>query len=178
MSNIVKIIFLILLSFFGYNSHSKTQQKASTAIINNLGEKIGKVTVTQGTEGIIINIKVKNLEPGYHGMHFHEKGNCLDVENFKNAAGHIMINNKPHGFLNKKGPHAGNLPNLIIQKDGSTEVEIYSQLLSLNGENDKPAILDDDGSALIIHQNRDDHKTQPIGNSGVRVACGKITKDK
>jgi len=35
-------------------------------------------------------------------------------------------------------------------------------------------LLDEDGTALIIHENRDDHLTQPIGGAGARVACAVI----
>ena len=36
---------------------------------------------------------------------------------------------------------------------------------------DGEALLDDDGSALVIHAQQDDHITQPIGGAGGRVAC-------
>ncbi|HBX92207.1 MAG TPA: superoxide dismutase, partial [Hyphomonas sp.] len=36
------------------------------------------------------------------------------------------------------------------------------------------SLLDEDGSALIIHEAEDDHMTQPIGGAGARVACGVI----
>ncbi len=35
---------------------------------------------------------------------------------------------------------------------------------------------DADGIALVIHEDRDDHLTQPIGGAGARVACGVITE--
>ena len=37
-----------------------------------------------------------------------------------------------------------------------------------------PTLLDDDGSSVVIHENPDDHVTQPIGGSGGRIACGII----
>ena len=33
------------------------------------------------------------------------------------------------------------------------------------------ALLDADGTALVIHAEPDDHLTQPIGGSGPRIAC-------
>ncbi|HBS33699.1 MAG TPA: superoxide dismutase family protein, partial [Parvularcula sp.] len=38
-------------------------------------------------------------------------------------------------------------------------------------ENGPYPLLDDDGFAIIIHANPDDHVTQPIGGAGDRVAC-------
>jgi Cu-Zn family superoxide dismutase len=37
-----------------------------------------------------------------------------------------------------------------------------------------PGLLDEDGSAVVIHADPDDHRTQPIGGSGARVGCGII----
>ncbi len=37
-----------------------------------------------------------------------------------------------------------------------------------------PALMDADGSAVVIHANPDDHKSQPIGGAGDRVACAVI----
>lgn len=144
------------------------------SLINNSKVEIGKLKLRQGTEGILINIKINpgSLEPGYHGMHFHEVADCSDAKTFQTAKGHVIFHGKPHGFLNPKGPHAGNLPNLIVGKDGGVEVELYSQLLSLKGEAD--GLLDSNGSSLIIHENIDDHLSQPIGGAGGRVACAEI----
>ncbi len=38
------------------------------------------------------------------------------------------------------------------------------------------ALLDEDGSAVIIHEHPDDHLTQPIGSAGGRIACGVIVR--
>jgi Cu-Zn family superoxide dismutase len=37
-------------------------------------------------------------------------------------------------------------------------------------------LLDDDGSALVIHSGADDYKTDPAGNAGDRIACGVIAQ--
>jgi Cu-Zn family superoxide dismutase len=37
------------------------------------------------------------------------------------------------------------------------------------------SLLDDDGSAIVIHAAADDYKSDPAGNAGDRIACGVIT---
>lgn len=175
-----KIFFSLLISMLIASTPSHATEashigaKAESTIINNDGTAIGSATYTQGNVGVVIEINVSNLPAGKHGMHFHEKGTCEDTDAFKMAKGHIMPTNKPHGFLNPEGPHEGNLPNLIVNGDGKAHIELYSELVSLHGHDDKPALLDEDGSTLMIHTDSDDHYTQPIGGSGARIACGVI----
>lgn len=187
----ILLIFILMASSNSYaecvncgeeNSHKNKEyrdakyigEKAYSKIINNDGENIGEATYTQGSEGVLIEIKVTGIAAGKHGMHFHKVGVCEDHDHFKMAKGHIMQTGKPHGYLHHEGPHEGNLPNLIIGKEGSTHVELYTELVSVSGYGGKPALLDEDGSVLMIHINADDHKTQPIGGSGARIACGVI----
>jgi len=145
----------------------------SADIINNAGNKIGKVKLTQGTEGVVVNIKAQDLPAGYHGMHFHAVGNCSDYgKGFKLSKGHVNPRKKPHGFLNPGGPHEGNLPNLVVAADGNVEVEMYTQMVSLTSG--RANLLDKDGSTLIIHAKKDDYNTQPIGGSGSRIGCAVI----
>lgn len=164
-----QITFTLVFLFFAQNVFA--EEKIAN-IIDNKGQIAGEVKLTQGTEGVLINIKAKGLTPGYHGMHFHSVADCSDHMSFKTAMGHVDPHQKPHGFLNPEGPHEGNLPNLVVAADGTVEVELYSQMVSL--KSGEANLLDADGSALIVHINRDDHLTQPIGGSGDRVACAEI----
>lgn len=143
-------------------------------IVNEKGTAIGSVNLRQGSQGVVIDISVHDLPPGYHGMHFHTSAQCAPPD-FKSAEGHVSPEGKPHGFFNPKGPHEGNLPNLVVGADGKAEVELYTDMISLR-PNSSANLLDADGSALIIHTARDDHFTQPIGGSGGRIACASITK--
>ncbi|CAM5719316.1 Superoxide dismutase OS=Lysinibacillus sphaericus OX=1421 GN=LS41612_20965 PE=3 SV=1 [Lysinibacillus sphaericus] len=36
------------------------------------------------------------------------------------------------------------------------------------------SLMDGEGTALVIHENEDDHMTDPTGESGGRIACGVI----
>jgi Cu-Zn family superoxide dismutase len=141
-------------------------------ILNNDGVTIGSVAVEQTTAGVLVDLQAEALPPGYHGMHFHAVEDCSDLSAFKSAGGHVNPFDTPHGFRNPNGPHEGNLPNLVVAEDGTVEVELYSDLVTLT--NSPAQLLDEDGSSLIIHTNKDDHFSQPIGGSGGRIACAVI----
>lgn len=150
--------------------------RAHSIIINNDNAVIGHATYTQGPEGVLMRVQVAGLPSGPRGMHFHEVGTCDDHEAFHGAGAHIMPSKRPHGYLHPEGPHEGNLPNLMVHEDGTVVVELYTDLVSLYGDNGRPALLDKDGSTLIIHASEDDHVSQPIGNAGARIACGIVVE--
>lgn len=138
---------------------------------NNAGSETGQVTLTAGKTGTLIRISLKpgSLAPGWHGMHLHAVGDCGDIAAFKNAKAHVTHGDGMHGLLNPEGPEDGDLPNLHAAADGSAEAEIFTQTVGLT---EGPSLLlDQDGSALVIHAAEDDQMSQPIGNSGARLVC-------
>ena len=157
------------------NAWSFSAQAATTAtapLIGVAGANAGSVTVTQGPKGVVIQIAAKGLTPGWHAVHFHEVGDCA-APDFKSAGGHVhMTATHVHGLLNPEGNEAGDLPNLYVSADGAGVAQFYSTTVSLAGAPGQPALLDADGSAVVIHANADDFLTQPIGGAGARVACG------
>lgn len=139
------------------------------------GAVIGKVTVTEAPRGVILRIEATGLAPGWHGAHFHEKGDCGDAA-YKNSGGHVHGGSTPpvHGLLNPAANDSGDLPNLFVKGDGTVTAELYSTLVSAKPGTSVPALYDADGSALVIHAKADDYTTQPIGGAGDRVACAVI----
>jgi Cu-Zn family superoxide dismutase len=137
------------------------------------GNAHGTVTVTAAPKGVLLRIEATGLKPGWHGIHFHEKGDCSDAK-FTSAGGHVhAMTPVVHGLLNPKANDAGDLPNIVAGKDGTATAEFYSSLVSLSGGSG-PALMDADGSAVVVHANPDDYKSQPIGGAGDRVACAVI----
>ncbi len=125
----------------------------------------GTVTVTAAPKGVLVHVEAAGLTPGWHGMHFHEKGDCSDAA-FKLSGGHVHGAGAPvHGLLNPAANDMGDLPNLYAAADGTAKAELFSSLVML------AALRDADGSALVIHAAPDDYRTQPIGASGARIAC-------
>lgn len=138
------------------------------------GAAVGSVELTEAPNGVLIRLDVKGLTPGWHGLHVHETADCT-APGFTSAGGHVHDKAQVvHGLLNPDATEAGDLPNLYVGADGAAKVELFSAYLSLKGTAGRPALLDTDGSALVIHANPDDHMTQPIGGAGARIACGAI----
>lgn len=139
------------------------------------GGSAGVATLTEAPNGVLLRIEVKGLTPGWHGVHFHEKADCSKSD-FTSAGGHV--HGKPtmvHGLLNPEANEAGDLPNLYVNAQGEGMAEMFSSYVSFGGAASREALRDKDGSALVIHAASDDHKTQPIGGAGARIACGAIS---
>ncbi|HEY3696324.1 superoxide dismutase[Cu-Zn] [Phenylobacterium sp.] len=140
---------------------------------NAAGASVGRAQVTEAPNGVLVRIEAKGLTPGWHGLHFHEKGDCSKAD-FTSAGGHVHAKATiVHGLLNTEATEAGDLPNLYVGADGTATVELFSTYVSLAASG-RPALADADGSAIVIHANPDDYRTQPIGGAGARIACGVI----
>jgi superoxide dismutase, Cu-Zn family len=132
------------------------------------GKAVGTVLLVDTPHGLLL----MGLPPGTHAIHFHETGKCEPP--FKSSGGHFNPSKKNHGMLDPAGLHAGDLPNLVIPKNGKLEFELFAEDLTLaDGPN---TVLDADGTALVIHAKADDYKSQPAGDAGDRIACGVIAK--
>jgi len=149
-------------------------QTASGNIKGPNGADLGTLTVTSAPRGVLLHIEAKGLPPGWHAIHFHEKGDCSDLK-FANAGGHVHgATASVHGLLNPAATDGGDLSNIYVSPDGTAMVEIYSGLATFKAVDARPSLMDADGSAIVIHANPDDYVTQPIGGAGPRIACAVI----
>ncbi len=149
--------------------------RASVAFIDRDGRDVGSGTLIEGPHGVLIDLDLHGLPPGRRAIHIHAIGTCDDPdEGFVASGGHLNPEGRKHGLMNPDGPDNGDLPNIIVHDDGTVRVEMFTQLASLKGAPGRAAILDYDGAALVIHERRDDHYSQPIGGAGPRIACGVI----
>ena len=147
-------------------------QGVEADFIGRDGTKIGTATLLPGaTGGVVIDLLLAGLTPGWHGTHFHETGDCADFDaGFKHAHGHFNPPGKKHGFYNPEGYEPANLPNIFAHANGQSAAQFFNAGVVLNGEPSR-ALFDDDGFAIVVHENPDDHFSQPIGGAGGRVAC-------
>ncbi len=132
------------------------------------GSPRGVVTFTRTDEGVRIEADVRGLEPGMHGFHLHEFGDCT-AEDFTSAGGHFNPTGAPHGAPDDEEHHAGDFGNIMVGEDGTGHAELVSEMIGL-GEG-PASIL---GRAVIVHMGHDDLESQPTGASGGRAACGVV----
>lgn len=148
-------------------SHGQMKM-ASASMMDADGNPIGNVTFEEGAKGVLIRADLSDLPPGEHAFHLHQTGSCED--GFKAAGDHYNPTEKQHGLLNPEGAHAGDLPNIVAAEDGTAQAHFITADVTL-GEGDA-TLLDDDGSAVIVHENPDSYQAE--AGAGGRIACGVI----
>jgi Cu-Zn family superoxide dismutase len=168
---------LVLGATLALSSAALAQQNGATArasFADVSGKAMGTAQLTQTDKGVLIALDLKDVPPGPHGFHIHQTGTCDGAAKFTSAGGHFAVAGQEHGFHSGKGPHAGDMPNLIVPESGVLKQQIFTPGVTLGaGEN---SLFDADGSAFVIHAKGDDYRSQPAGDSGDRIACAVITK--
>ena len=72
-----------------------------------------------------------------------------------------------------EGPHPGDFPNVNVGQDGVLKAEFFTDRLSL-GDGGQNPLVDEDGSAVVVHAEPDDYASDPAGHAGDRIACGVV----
>ena len=151
------------------------QSPSATAQINGSAEYpaiAGKVCVYQTAFGVLVSAQIWGLPTSdgpckkqIFAFHIHSGSSCTgDQEDaFANALTHYNPNDCEHPS------HAGDLLPLWGNDNG------YAFELFIT---DRFSVTDVIGKTLIIHLNPDDFTTQPSGNAGEKIACGKIERYK
>ena len=123
----------------------------------------GSVSFKQLSNGVLVTAEVyglphndKKCENKVFGFHIHEGNTCEN--NGEDTGGHFNPKDCPHPY------HAGDMPPLF-ENDGYAYLAFFTNRFSVS------EII---GKVVVIHENPDDFKSQPAGNSGEKIACGKI----
>lgn len=141
---------------------------ASAKLTRANGMPAGTVQLLAIGDQLSLAVSVTGIPEGPHGFHLHTTGAC-QAPDFVSAGGHLNPTGKNHGAMSPGGSHVGDLPNLEVVSRAVTSTTIdlddhRAQVLS--------SIFDDDGTAVVIHADADDYRTDPTGNAGSRIACG------
>jgi Cu-Zn family superoxide dismutase len=133
------------------------------------GSKLsGKAVLTETEGGVHVVLTLENVEPGEHGAHVHEKGDCSAADG-ASAGGHFNPTSKDHGLPGAEKRHLGDLGNITIGKDGKGSLDITAPGANLKATDAASFV----GRSIIVHAKKDDGG-QPTGNAGGRVGCGVI----
>ncbi len=127
----------------------------------------GTVTFRQMRNGVLVTAEIYGLPEnqsdcsgGVFGFHIHEGMECggNEKDRFANAKTHFNPKGCPHPY------HAGDLPPLFGNK-GYAYMSVFTNRFTVS------EVV---GTVIIIHGKPDDFTSQPSGNSGTKIACGKI----
>jgi superoxide dismutase, Cu-Zn family len=200
---LVALLVVVPLMSVGSGPSSRNEKDAgATARMKDVdGDFVGVVRL-EATKGgkVEVQAKVNDVVPRgqFHGFHLHTTGKCdpkaVDpatdkVVPFFSAGGHFNPTSDPHG------EHAGDFPVLLVMENGQAREKFKTDRFKLS------QLFDKDGSAVIIHEGRDnyanipattdgekryhshledvfgpDSLTEATGDAGDRFACGVVRK--
>lgn len=146
------------------------------------GDRIGTVLLRQERKSVWVRATLHSLTPGFHGFHVHQTGVCdpdASTGPFTTAGGHLAAAGTHHGH------HAGDMPSLLVMENGKARLGFATDRFTLAD------LRDGDGSAVMVHSDRDnfaniptrysvggvpgpDATTLATGDAGTRVACGVV----
>ncbi len=120
----------------------------------------GSVLVVAEVEGL--PILEESCSTPIFGFHIHEGEGCSGNQEdpFANTGMHYNPKGCPHPF------HAGDLPPLFGNDGYAFSAFVVSRF----------SVWEIVDKTILIHSAPDDFTTQPAGNSGEKIACGKILK--
>jgi len=165
------------LAVVGFAQRSDDTRSLTVALRDADGKPAGTVRMTAASARSPIEVRVvaRRLKPGFHGFHVHAVGKC-ERPTFKSAMGHLKAGTQTHGA------HDGDLPSLLVKRNGTATLRLTTDRFTFGDLRDR------DGSAVMVHAGADnyanvppryaadgpDQETLDTGDSGDRVACGRI----
>ena len=89
---------------------------AEVVLRDQAGRFVGVVELSRERRGKVeVSVEADRLPAGFHGFHVHAVGQC--VPPFTSAGGHYNPSGASHG------DHAGDMPVLLVNDNGSGELE-------------------------------------------------------
>ncbi len=120
--------------------------------------------------GLVITGTIEGLLPeSSYAIHILESGSCDSSEDVKDFD---PGNSEKHGapWMSPGQHHAGDLPNIKAGGNGKADIDISTYLIDVS-DSSSFSILN---RTIVLFSHSDDFRTQPNGNVGQRIGCGKI----
>jgi superoxide dismutase, Cu-Zn family len=170
MKRHLPLIFAAALVAAGCASHAKSNPMAIATLAPTANQTAnGTVHFMELNDGAVeVDVDLKNVPPGTHGFHIHDKGDCGDNGNA--AGGHFNPTGAQHGAPTAPSHHAGDFGNATADANGNIKMKFATRAITVS-----PSSSSVVGHAVVLHGNPDDLTTQPSGNAGPRIACGVTT---
>lgn len=161
----------------GHKKSGKSGKAASVTVYSlneqGTGDSIGSIQLKEVDDGVVLTPKLRELTPGLHGFHVHEKGSCEPSKKDGKvtpggaAGGHLNLDDAKHHAAPWEGGHTGDMPALFVDENGKATHPVFAPGLTMK------AIK---GKAVIVHAGGDNYSDspKPLGGGGARVACGII----
>jgi superoxide dismutase, Cu-Zn family len=155
------------------------RQQAAAVFEGLDGKPIGHAELVQTARGVLVELDLRGLPPGAHGVHVHQNGICDPKTHFASAGPHLSLAPalfvvRPHGYFAKGGPDEGDLPNQFAASDGTLHAATLTNAFTLgNGEK---SVFARGNASIVVDSRADDYQTQPAGNGGGAIACGVIVR--
>src|SRR5436190_3246099 len=96
------------------------------------GHDHGKVLMIEVERGVKFKVRIEGIPPGKHGFHIHKKGN--ESCGPDSLCDHFNPTYQPHGGLNEKHSHIGDLGNLVADENGNIKAEFVAYRVRLRGD--------------------------------------------
>jgi Cu-Zn family superoxide dismutase len=177
---VASLVGALALALLGLTSIAQADAAPGRALLRDSGGRpAGVVKLTQEQGKVLVRAVVHDLTLGFHGFHVHAVGEC--VPPFTSAGGHYNPEGESHG------DHAGDMPVLLVNEDGSGQLRFTTDRFAL------AELSDSDGSAIIVHALADNYANVPdryhshtedtfgpdsvtlaVGDAGGRLACGVV----
>ena len=179
---------VLALSACGSDDDGESSDSFATADVHAAdGNSVGSASFRDADGASALTVDLTGLQPGMYGMHVHGIGTCdpgshapddpSETGDFLSSGGHMGADGHDHPG------HGGELPALLVNGDGTAHMTVTTDRVTRDN------LLDDDGSALIIHEKPDnygnipdryapdgpDKDTLKTGDAGGRQACGTFT---
>ena len=150
----------------GPGSRSERDSAATARMKDADGDFVGWVRLEAKKGGKVeVEAKVNDVVPRgqFHGFHLHTTGKCdpkaVDPETdekvpFFTAGGHFNPTSDIHSL------HAGDFPVLLVMENGQAREKFVTDRFKLS------QLFDKDGSAVIIHEGRDNYANIPATTDG------------